>query len=323
MTMKNILAIAFACAFTVSGASAAAPYPERPVRVVLGFAPGGGADLLARPIGQWMSETLGQQFVIDNRPGANGIISLDIVARSPTDGYTLALTSVGPLSINPGLYEKLSYDPVKDFEPAILLASGQYVLLVHRSVAAKTVGDVLRLAKAKPGALTFGSSGIGSPPHLAGELLKLLGDIDMIHVPYKGTGPALMDLLAGQYTMMFTSIPAAIPHVKSAKVDAIAVSGSKRSRALPYLPTVAEAGLSGFEADGWYGVLAPANTPRARIALLNATFNKALDAPEIRARMTVLGLEPVGGTPAAFAGHIRQELAKWPKVIRHAGIKVE
>lgn len=298
-------------------------YPNKPVRMVVPFPPGGTTDILARAVGQKLSESWGQLVVIDNRPGAGGNIGTDIVAKSAPDGYTLLMGTVGTHSINASLYGKLPFDPIKDFAPVTLVASVPNVLVVNTTVDAKSVKELIALAKSKPGQLTFASSGNGTSIHLAGELFKTMTGTSMLHIPYKGSAPAITDLLGGQTNMMFDNLPSAMPHVKSGKLRALAVTSVSRSPALPDTPTIAESGIPGYEASSWFGVLAPAGTPKDVIAKIHADIVKALNTPEIKERLSGQGAEPVGNTPEQFAQHIKTETIKWAKVVKDSGAKVD
>ncbi|TRZ96832.1 MAG: tripartite tricarboxylate transporter substrate binding protein [Rhodocyclaceae bacterium] len=298
-------------------------YPNKPVRMVVPFPPGGTTDILARAVGQKLSESWGQQVVIDNRPGAGGNIGTDIVAKSPADGYTLLMGTVGTHSINASLYAKLPFDPIKDFTPVTLVASVPNVLVVNATVDAKSVKELIALAKSKPGQLAFASSGNGTSIHLAGELFKSMTGVAMLHIPYKGSAPAIAELLGGQTNMMFDNLPSAMPHIKSGRLRALAVTSVRRSPALPDVPTIAETGISGYEASSWFGVLAPAGTPKDIVARIQVDIAKALNAPEIKERLSGQGAEPVGNTPEQFAEHIKAESAKWAKVVKDSGAKVD
>ena len=301
----------------------AASYPAKPIRLVVPFPPGGATDILARAIGQRFSEVLGQPVIVDNRPGAGGNIGSELVAKAAPDGYTLLMGTVGTHAINPSLYAKMPYDHVKDFAPVILVAGVPNVLVVHPSVPARTVGEFITYAKANPGKLNFASSGSGTSIHLAGELFKVMAGVQMTHVPYKGSSPAIQDLLGGQVQLMFDNLPSALPQIKAGKLRALAVTTANRTPALPDVPTVAEAGLPGFEASSWFGVLAPAGTPPAIIARLNAEGVKWLATPEAKEKMQNLGANAAGGTPDDFAAHIRAETVKWARVVKESGAKAE
>lgn len=301
---------------------AADAYPTRPIRLIVAYPPGGGTDIVGRMMAQKLPETLGQNVVIDNRGGATGTIGTDLAAHANPDGYTLLMGNVAPNAINVSLFKKLPYDPVRDFAPVSLVAITPNILVVNPGVPVKSVNDLIALAKAKPGTLNFPSSGVGSSSHLAGELFKILAKVDMVHVPYKGGGPALVDTISGQMQIMFATMPAAMPHVKSGKVRPVAVTTEKRSQAMPELPTISET-IKGYEAATWYGMLAPAGTPRALVSRLHEAVVKTLAAPDMRERLGAQGFEPVGNTPAEFAAYIKSEIAKWGRVIRDAGIKPE
>ena len=298
-------------------------YPAKPVRLVLPYPPGGGSDTIARPLAQKMSEGLGQQVVVENRGGANGNIAMEHVARAAPDGYTFLFGLNAQFAINPGLYRKIAYDPVRDFAPISLFGSGVYILVVHPSLPAKSVKELIVLAKSRPGQIAYSSSGNGSGGHLAAELLNSMAGIRMLHVPYKGGGPALMDLIAGQVQALFATQLASWPHVQSGRVRALAVSAAKRPSSIPNLPTLAEAGVPGYDAVPWYGVLAPAGTPREIIARLHGEIVRALNQPDFRGFLVKNGVEPIGGPPEALAREIKSDLVKWAKVIKDAGVRVD
>jgi len=306
-----------------AGAQTASVYPAKPIRIVVPFAPGGATDILARATGQKLTEALGQPVVVDNRGGAGGNIGTDVVAKAAPDGYTLLMGGVGPNAINVTLYPKLPYDAINDFAAVTLVATVTNLLVVHPSVPARSVKELVAVARARPGKLTHASSSPGSAGHLAGEMLKMMTGIEMVHVPYKGSGPALIDLMAGHVDLMFDNMPACLPHVTSGKLRAVAVSGGKRTSVLPNLPTIAESGLPGFDAGSWFGILVPAGTPREIISKLNAVIVKSLSAPEFKERLSSQGAEPVGSTPEQFTQHIRGEIAKWAKVIKTANVRAE
>lgn len=303
----------------VSGAFAQS-YPSRPIRYIVPQAPGGSSDTLARVIAQRAGEGLGQQLVVDNRPGATGIIGAEVVARANPDGYTLLQVATSHAT-NPAMQAKLPYDTLRDFAPISLLSQQPNIWLAHPSVPVKTIKELIAYAKGKPGQVNFASSGTGGSQHLAGELLKSMAAIDMTHIPYKGSPPALVDVLAGRVPLMSSTMPPALPHIKSGKVRVIAVTSAKRSPALPDVPTVAESGVPGYEAIAWQGLVAPAGTPRSVIARVNAEFVKALKLPDVTAKLNEQGFETVASTPEWFAQYIRTEIAKWSKVIKAAGIK--
>lgn len=298
-------------------------YPSQPVRFVVPFAPGGTTDVLARLVGEKLSASLGQQFVIDNKPGAGGNIGTAQVAKAEPDGYTILMGTVGTHAINASIYPKLPYDPIKDFAPVTLVATVPNVLVVNLEVPASSVAELTALAKEKPGELNFASSGNGTSIHLSGELFKAMTGVDIVHVPYKGSGPAVVDLLGGQVQMMFDNLPSSAPQIQAGKLRALAVTSKERSPTLPDVPTMAEAGVPGYEALSWFGVLAPAGTPDAIVARLQAEIAKALADPAMRERFAELGAVPVGDTPAEFADFIGAETAKWAEVVQSAGIKLE
>jgi tripartite-type tricarboxylate transporter receptor subunit TctC len=307
----------------IAGAVQAADgYPLRPIRMIVAYPPGGGTDQVGRVMAEQLTQTLGQQVVVDNRGGATGNIGTELAARAAPDGYTLLMGNVAPNAVNVSLFKKLGFDPVKDFSPVSLVAITPNILVAHPSLPVKTTKELIALAKAKPGALNFPSAGVGSSSHLAGELLKSLAGISMVHVPFKGGGPALVATIAGEVQIMFATMPAAMPHVKSGKVRPVAVTTTKRSQAMPELPTIAESGVKGYDAATWYGLFAPARTPKAIIDRLHGDTVKILAGPT-RQRLETQGFEPDGGTPAAFAAYIQSEISKWAKVIRDAGIPAE
>jgi len=298
----------------------AQPYPTRPIRLIVPYPPGGATDIIARGIAEKVGQTIGQPVVVDNRGGGGQIIGTDLVAKAAPNGYTILLPSVTH-SINPGLQPKLPYDTIRDFAPITLVASGATVLVVHPSVPARSTKELIALAKARPGQLIYGSSGNGSGGPLATELFKAMTDTEITHVPYKGNGPATIDLLAGQVNLMFTSPLPMLPHIKSGKLRALATTGTQRSSAMPDLPTIAEAGLAGYEATLWYGIVAPAGTPEPIIALLHKHLVAALRQPDMKARFGPLGLDIVASTPHEFLTHIQRETTKWTKVIRQSDIR--
>jgi tripartite-type tricarboxylate transporter receptor subunit TctC len=295
-------------------------YPSRPIRYIVPQAPGGSSDTLARVLTQRVAEALGQQIVIDNRPGATGIIGTEVAARANPDGYTLLQVATS-YATNPAMQAKLPYDTLRDFAAISLLSQQPNVFLVHPSLPVRNVKELIAYAKSKPGQLNYASSGTGGSQHLAGELLKSMAGVDMTHVPYKGSPPALVDVIAGRVPLMSSTMPPALPHIKSGKVRAIAVTSARRSPALPEVPTVAESGLPGYEAIAWQGLVAPAGTPKPVVSRLNAEFVKALKQPDVIAKLNEQGFETVASTPEWFAQYTRTEIAKWSKVIKAAGIK--
>ncbi|MGH8703678.1 MAG: Bug family tripartite tricarboxylate transporter substrate binding protein [Burkholderiales bacterium] len=313
-----LLCAALAAAFLPAQAQ---QYPTRPVRFVVPFAPGGSVDTLARTVGPRLADTLGQQVVVDNRPGGNGDIGMLIVAKAPPDGYTLLLGYIANLAIAPSLYAKMPYDPVKDYAPITQIATSPNVLTAHPSVQVKSLKELIALARAKPGAVNFASTGIASVGHLTGELLNNLAGMKMTHVPYKGGGQAIIDLVGGHVQVMFSGFSAAMPHIKSGKIRALAVTGAGRSPALADVPTIAEQGFPGVEATAWYGVLAPAGTPKPVVARLHGEIVKVLKLPDVVQRLDALGFELVGSTPEQFSAYIRSEIKKWEKVVKASGAK--
>jgi len=305
------------------GAAFAQAYPSKPIRLIVPFAAGGGNDAVARLVGKRLADSLGQPVLVDNRPGAGGVVGAELAAKSAPDGYTLFLGGVGSHAINPNLHRKLPYDPVRDFAPVELLAQAPLVLVVHPSVPARDIAEFIAYARANPGRLNFASNGNGSSSQLAAVMFDAMAGVDMVHVPYKGLSPALADLLSGQVQLMFSSVVAILPHIKAGKLRGLATTGAKRLASLPELPTIAESGLPGYEASSWYGILAPAGTPRAVVDRLNAELTKALDQPEVRASLIAEGAEPAGGSPEVFAQHIRSEMERLGKLIRDANIRLE
>ena len=314
--------VAAVCAGTTLCAGAET-YPDRPIRLVVPFPPGGGSDITARVIAQKLSELLGETIIVDNRGGAGGNIGTDIVAKAVPDGYTLVMALSGPFSINGSLMGKLPFDPVKDFALITLAGATPNVLVENPTVAANSVKELIALAKANPGKINFASSGLGTPAQLSGELFNTMAGVKLMHVPYKGAAPALTDLLAGQVQLMFSTMPPALPQVKAGKLKALAVTSAQRSHATPELPTIAEAGLPGFEATTWYGMAAPAGTPKAIIAKLNAEVIKLLHMPEVKERLLSGGTEASGTSPEEFAAFIKTETVKWAKVVRESGARAE
>jgi tripartite-type tricarboxylate transporter receptor subunit TctC len=306
----------------VSG-SALAAYPDRPVRLVVPFPPGGPTDIVARPLAQKLSASLGQQVIVDNRGGAGGNIGAGAVAKSAANGYTLLMGTVGTHAINASLYKKLTFDPVKDFAPVSLVAQAPVVLVVHPSVPAKTLKEFIALAKSKPGQLTFGSAGSGSPGHLTGELFKDMAGVNLVHVSYKGSAPAITELLGGQIQAMFDPIQATLSHVKAGKLRIVGVSSPKRSSALPDVPTIAEAGMPGFESTAWWAVFAPVGTPKEIITKLNTEIVKIMRSPDMKKRLHEFDIEPIGSTPDELAAFMKTEMAKWARAVKFSGAIVE
>ena len=307
----------------IATAASAQSYPDKSVRMVVPFAAGAGSnDIMARLVAQKLSDALGQQFVVDNRPGASGIIGTDIVAKAPPDGYTVLMMSL-TFTVNPSLFSKLPYDTVRDLIPVTMVASAPLMLVVHPSVPAKSVTEFIAYAKANPGKLNFGSGGPGTTPHLAGEMIKTMAGIQVTHIPYKGGAPALTDLVAGQIQFMCENIPGTLPFAKAGKLRALAVTDLKRSPLLLELPTLDEAGLKGYQIVGWNGLFVPAGTPQPIVNRLNAEVVKALALPDVKNRLATLGADAVGDTPQHFAVFIKAEIPKWAKVVKDAGLKIE
>ncbi len=314
---------AAAMSLPLSPSALAQPFPSKPLRIVVPFPAGGTTDVLARAVAQKLTETLGQPVVVDNRPGAGGNIGAELVAKSPPDGYTLLMGTVGTHAINPGLYPKMPYDHVRDFAPVILVAGVPNVLVVNPSLPVNSVQELIVYSKANPGKLNFASSGNGTSIHLSAELFKTMAGVQIMHVPYKGSAPALQDLVGGQVQLMFDNLPSSLALIKGGKLKALAVTSSARAAALPDVPTLAESGLPGFEASSWFGLLAPAGTPQPAIATLNAEVAKWLATPEAREKLLAQGAIAAGGTPEDFTRHIAAETAKWQKVVKESGAKVD
>ena len=316
------LTAALALELAVAPWAAAQSYPVKPVRVIAASSPGSGVDIVGRIVAQKLSDGLKQQVIVDNRAGAGGNLGAEIAAKAPPDGYTLFIGTPAH-AINPSLYSKLAYDLLRDFAPVSLLTTGQYILVVHPSLPAKSVKELIALARARPGQLNYASAGTGNATHLAGELFTSLTGTKLVHVPYKGSGPALVDVVGGQVQLMFSNLTAALPHVKSGRLRALAVTGEQRSSALPQYPTMMEAGVPGYVVSSWFGMLAPAGTPPEIIARLNAEIAKAMRTPDMKERLAGEGAEPKSSTPEALGRLLQTEVAQWAKVIKGAGIKPE
>ncbi|HZN27536.1 MAG TPA: tripartite tricarboxylate transporter substrate binding protein [Burkholderiales bacterium] len=321
LCMLTVLTI-FPISASPAQADRAGAYPTKPIRLIVPLTAGGPTDLLARIIAVPLSDALGQQVIVDNRPGAGGNIGADIAAKSPADGYTLFMGTSGPLSINSTLYPRLPFDPIRDFAPIILAASAPFVVIVHPSVAAQNMKELIALAKAKPGQLNYGSVP-GSASHLSTELFKMMAGVNIVHIPYKGAAPATTDVIAGQIQMSFASTPGSVPVVKAGKVKALGVTSAKRIGKLPAVPTVAESALPGYEASVWYGVVAPARTPREVVQRLNKEIAAVVANPTHRERMLGGDFEPTTSTPEQFGAFIKSETAKWGKVVKASGAKAE
>ncbi len=317
--MAGIAPAVLLLSFTVP--AVAQPYPSKPVRFLVGFPPGGTNDIVARALAQKLTENVGQSFVIENRGGANTAIATEIAARAAPDGYTIMLNAPGHAT-NPSLM-KLPFNSIKDFAFISLLAESQNLVVVHPSFPPRSVQELIAFSKKRPGEINFASSGTGTTVHLSAELFQYMAGVKWVHIPYKGGGPAVIELIAGQTSIMFSNVPTVIQHVRAGKLRPLAVTGAKRSSAAPGIPTVAESGIPGFEVTAWYGVSAPANTPRAIVEKLNGEIVRALNSPDLRERLISQGADPVGNTPEQYTAFMQNEIAKWAKVIQAAGIKGE
>ena len=298
-------------------------YPVKPIRILIAQAPGSATDNVSRVLSSRLAEQMGQQFIIEARPGAGGAVGTEAAARAPADGYTLFMANNSTHGSNPAVYKKLPYDAIKDFSPIILIASTPYVLTAHPSLPVKTVKELVALAKKRPGELNYGSAGNGSTHHLSGELLNMMAGIKLVHVPYKGTTPALTGLVSGEVSVMFFTVVGIEPHAKSGRARVLAVTTPKRAPLMPELPTMAEAGFPGFEVTSWFGLLAPAGTPAAVVSRVNAETTKALALPEVSGALKKLGFDAVGGTPEQFASHIKSEVERFTKLVKATGITVD
>jgi tripartite-type tricarboxylate transporter receptor subunit TctC len=321
---RNLLSLAavLACSTALPLHAQTAAWPNKPIRLVVGYAAGGATDVIARIVGVKLGEQLGQSIVIDNRAGANSNIGAEMVARSPADGYTLFVFTIAN-TINASLYDKLSYDPLTDFEPIGLIAKIPNILVVNEKLPIKSVADYVQFAKDSPNGITFASSGSGSSIHLSGEMFKMTSKLNMLHVPYRGSAPAINDLLGGQVQSMFDNTPSALPHVKGGKLRAIAITSAQRSNLLPDVPTLAESGFPGFDVQSWFGLSAPAGTPRAVVDRLNAELGKVLASPDVRERLVNLAATPSHGTPEQFRSFTAAEVKRWQEVVKLSGAKAE
>jgi tripartite-type tricarboxylate transporter receptor subunit TctC len=324
--MRNVtvLVLCAGCAVQFQHAAAQAPgaYPNRPIRMILPASPGGPVDVIARTVGAGLAEALGQPIVMDNRAGAGGIIGAEIVARGNPDGYTLMFAHSGPLAIEAAIHSKLPYHPLKDFAPVSLVAASPYALIVSPASPAKSVKELVALAKSRQGKFHFASGGVGTGLHMAGELLNLAAGIKMIHVPYKGAAPSMTALMSGEVDTMFNGVSSALPHVKAGRLRALAVSSAQRSPLFPDLPTVAESGFK-YETAGWYGLVAPARTPKAVTTRLQSSLHTALNSPQIKERLLAQGVDGIASTPEQLTRHLRDELDKWTAVVKAAGLKAD
>ena len=298
------------------------PYPNKTLKIVVPFAPGGSTDIFARLVGERLSASLGQPVIVENRAGASGNIGAEAVAKAAPDGYTLLMATTGVMAINNALFKQMGYDAAKDFEPVVFIASITNVLSVPNDLPAKSVAELVALAKKEPGKLSFASSGAGSSTHLSAELFKSMAGVDVIHIPFKGSGQALIDVVAGRVSMIFDNMPSALPHIRGGKLRALGVTGSRRSGALPEVPTIAEAGVPGYESLSWSGFAAPANTPRDIVQRLNRETGAILATADMRQKLAEQGADAVGGAPEAFAAHIRAEREKWGRLVRERNIVV-
>ncbi len=322
MSRSFRIACLLVTAFALGGPALAQPYPAKPVRFVVGFPPGGGTDIMARLLAAKLPEFLGQPIVVENRPGASTNIATEHVVRSAPDGYTILVTTA-TMTMNSSFYKKLPFDVLRDLAPVSIFSDSPNVLTVRASLAAKDVAEVVALARAKPGVLNYSSAGTGTTQHMTGELFKLRTGTDIVHVPFKGTAPSLTTLIAGDVDMTFANIPSILSHVRTGRLRALAVAGDKRSELMPDVPTMREAGVEGVEVTIWYGVLAPAGTPREIVDTLAAAVIKAARSPDIRTRLHEQGAEPIGNTPEEFARQLREEVARWSKVVAASGIRAE
>jgi tripartite-type tricarboxylate transporter receptor subunit TctC len=321
MHKAHRLGVTLAALLTLSAVALAQTYPVKPVRVVVPYTAGGSMDILSRLISQKMNEAFDQTLIIDNRTGAGGNIGTELVARAAPDGYTLLTAGIGIMAINPSLYSKLPYDPIKDFEAITLLAKMPNMLAVSPALPVKSVSELIALAKAKPGVLNYGSAGSGSNPHILAEYFKLRTNTDIQNIPYKGVPPALSDLIAGQLSMVFATVPTVLPQAKAGRIRALAVTSAKRLALVPELPTIAEAGVPDYEATQWIGMLAPAGTPKDIVAQLNARIVKTLQRADVRERLGTEMVEPVGSTPDEFRAFMKAEIARWAPVVKASGMK--
>jgi tripartite-type tricarboxylate transporter receptor subunit TctC len=321
--MKSALLAACLCGLALSAAAQTADFPKRPLRLVVPYPPGGSTDIVGRVVAMKLSEALGQQVLVDNRPGAGGNLGTDFVAKAPADGYTLLISSVTTLAIGASLYAKLPYDVNRDLEPVALVGSVPFVLLANASLPVKSVRELVALARERPGTLNFGSAGIGTSAHFAGELFKSLAAIDIVHVPYKGNAPAIADLIGGQIQLMFDFLPSAVPFIRSGKVKALAITPVRRSPSLPEVPTIAESGVPAYDMLSYFGVLVPAKTPAAIVARLNAEINKISTLPDVKERYAREGVDPISETPEGFRAYLQTEITKWAKVVKDTGVRAD
>jgi tripartite-type tricarboxylate transporter receptor subunit TctC len=322
--MKNGFAVALLLgAVFMAGASGAQQYPAKPIRMLVGFPPGGGTDIVARIVAQKLSENLGQAILVENRGGATGMIAAELAAKAPPDGYNIMMSHIAAMCILPSLYPKMAYDTVRDFAPISLAAIGPNLLVVHPSVPAKSVKELIALAKARPGQLHYASPGSGSVQHLSAELFKLQAKVDMLHVPYKGSGQSIVDLIAGHVQLNFDSVPPVLPHARQGRLRALAVTSEKRSALMPEIPTVNESGVPGFNMGTWWGLVAPSAVSKDVVARLHVETVKVLKLPDVREKLGNVGAEPGGNTPDQFGAFIRSESTKYARIVKEANIKIE
>ena len=322
-TIAAALTLVAGSALAAAAEGPAATYPDKPIRIIVAYTPAGATDILARAVGQKMTEAWGQSVIVENRPGANGNIGTEVAAKATPDGYTLLMVTAGTHGVNPGLYRKLPWDAVRDFAPVSLVAMVPNIMVVNPSLPVKSVNEFIAYAKANPGKLSYGSPGLGSTAHMSVELFKTMTGTDMLRVPYKGSAGVMQDVIAGQIAVTIDNMPVYLPQVKAGKLRALAVSPAKRSPAVPDLPTIAEAGVPGYDATAWFGLVAPAGVPRPIVAKLAAETQRILRLPDVAERLSGLGAEPVGNTPEQFAAFIKAEIAKWKKVIHDAKVDLQ
>ena len=319
----DVFAKCTACILALAAVAASAAYPDKPIRLIMPYPAGGSIDTAGRAVAQRLAENFRQQIVVDNRTGSGGTIGTETGARAVPDGYTLVMGGTGTLALSPHLQRNLPYDPVRDFMPVTMLIASPYVLVVHPSVAATSVRELIALAKARPGQINYASGGNGSAPHFASEMFNTAAGIKLTHIPYKGSTPAVIDLIGGQVQVMFTGIPSVLAYIKSSRVRPLGVTGKTRTAALPEVPTVSETGVAGYEVSPWFGVLVPARTPSPIVATLNREIVKVLRTPALLERFAAEGVDPVGDTPEHFAAYIKEELIKWGKVVKDTGMRAE
>ena len=322
MKVQSQIAVAFALS-ALSASAAAQQYPNKTVRFVVPFVAGGPTDIQGRMLGEKLGQRLGQQFIIDNRGGANGNIGMELAAKAPPDGYTIVIATVGTWAVNPSLYKQMPFDPVKDFAPIMQVSSSPGVLVVHPSVPVKSVKELIALARAQPGKLDYGSSGVGGFGHISGALFGLMTKTEMVHIPYKSSAPSLTDVIAGQIQVLFNNAISTVPFIKSGQVRALAVTSLKRMQALPQLPSIDETGVKGYDNSSWSAVAAPVGTPREIIAKLNSELNQILKLPDVMEKNASFGADPVGGTPEQFGDYLKSEITKFARVVKEAKISAQ